>query len=204
VRWIAIALAAALVSGAGNAAEPEVTPVPAAEVVTTVVDYAQAARTASDIAQVTAPSPVSEITPEKSPKLEKKGAIKKSILSRTARSQISLLSTKATPELTASFKFIDDDNDDDGADDLDLHRSFSRPKLAGSDDQDDDQAAHLPISETAKLRLFMARMKAVEAHKMASLSALDEHASGDVSEVVKLRLLIARTKAVQAHERKFS
>lgn len=203
VRWIAIALVAALVSGAGSAAEPEVTAVPAAEVVTTVIDYAQTARAASDIAKVAVPSSVPQITPQKVAKLEKKGTIKKSMLSRSARSQMSLLSTKAMPELAASFKFIDDGDDDEGADDLDLHRSFSRPKLAGADDQDDEQIAHPAVSETVKLRLFLARMKAVEAHKMASAAA-DEHASADVSDAVKLRLLIARTKAVQAHERKFS
>lgn len=204
MRWIAIALAAALVSGVGGAAEPEVTAVPAAEVVTTVIDYAQTARATVDIAQVAAASSLPQITPQKVAKLEKKGTIKKSMLSRSARSQMSLLSTKAMPELAASFKFIDDGDDDEGADDLDLHRSFSRPKLAGAEDQDDEQIASPAISETAKLRLFLARMKAVEAHKMANVAGIDEQAAEDVSDAVKLRLLIARTKAVQAHERKFS
>ena len=48
----------------------------------------------------------------------------------------------------------------------------------------------------------MARMKALEAHALAS--AADARDDAELPETVKLRLFLARMKAVEAHQKKFS
>lgn len=146
---------------------------------------------------------IAEIRSAEKPKLVKKPAPSKSMLSRTARSQMALLASKPQPETAISLNLFDSQDDDTGADDLDLHRSFSRPRLVQSDDLDDADD-DTGISDYVKLRLFMGRMKAVEAHRMAELA--ERHASqpDDLPDGVKIRLAMARMKAVQAHEKKFS
>lgn len=127
--------------------------------------------------------------------------VAKSLLSRTERKQMALLA--AAPKAGGSLPWMFDDEDTRyGAEDLDFHRSFSRPqvvKVAGQEDEDDDPS----ISESVKLRLFLARMKALEAHKLASEAAQADDGQA-LSDGVRLRLFLARAKAVEAHQKKFS
>ena len=111
--------------------------------------------------------------------------------------------TAARPKAGAPvlLDFSDDEDAAPGAEDLDLHRSFSRPRVANVADQDDEDDG-LGLSDTVKLRLLLARMKAVEAHKIAW--AEPAHDDEILSDAVKLRLYMARMKAVQAHQKKFS
>jgi len=200
VRWLAIAAVAAFVSGPVTGAESE--GLPAIELVAA----------ANEVRDLTAPpaaliAPLSEIrtTPEikpvSKPKQVKRNRIKKSILSRTARSQMALLTVPSRPGSSASLDFSDDRDGDSSADELDLHRSFSRPKLS---EQDDDEDKDAEISDHVRFRLFLARMKAIEAHKLASLANQPPSADDGLSAEIKLRLSLARLKAVQAHQNKFS
>ena len=81
-----------------------------------------------------------------------------------------------------------------------LHRSYSRPRLATEAEEESDDALDPQLSETVRLRLFLARMKAVEAHALAQVNDTDD----DLPAAVKERLQMARQKAVQAHQKKFS
>lgn len=96
-------------------------------------------------------------------------------------------------------KQVHDQNGDGGYDELVLHRSFSRPKLVSEGDDNKDIADVAEPSDGIKLRLFIARMRAVEAHALAQAADVD----GDLSDSVKQNLADARLKAVQAHQKKF-
>lgn len=129
----------------------------------------------------------------------------KSMLSRSAREQMALASSSAAraddhERLDAS----DEEDDDSGIDDQDLHRSFGQPKVAKKFDQaDDDDQAVIDLPEHIKLRLLMARTKAVEAHILSQAGKASNTADEDLSDTVKLRLLMARARAVKAHADKF-
>ncbi|HJW27450.1 MAG TPA: hypothetical protein VJ576_21335 [Rhodocyclaceae bacterium] len=140
-----------------------------------------------------------KIKPAARLKVAKKKKLNKSMLSRSARTQLQLAQKPRTSSPSLR-DFSDGDDADTGADDLDFHRSFSRPRVAKVADQDDEDDQE--ISDHVRLRLFLARMKAVEAHKAAkAANQADDEA---VSEAVKLRLFLARMKAVEAHQSKFS
>ncbi|MFZ2266535.1 MAG: hypothetical protein WAV95_03065 [Azonexus sp.] len=145
---------------------------------------------------------VAELRPTDKPKLAKKPVANKSMLSRTARSQMALLAARLQPANAISLNFFNDQDGDVGADELDLHRFFSRPRVVEFDDQDD--ADDNAISDDVKLRLFLARMKAVEAHRMASMANQPDSGEAGLSDAVKLRLSLARMKAIQAHRKLFS
>ena len=98
---------------------------------------------------------------------------------------------------------VNDGDDEYAAEDLVLHRSFSRPKVVKASDQDDDDDL-LAIPETVKLRLFLARMKAVEALALATAADQPTVGDDDLPDTVRQRLLLARTQAVHAHRKKFS
>lgn len=125
------------------------------------------------------------------------------MLSRTERYQMALLSARRDAERTGpAHDQANDENDDDGYDDQVFHRSYGRPRLAvdeGSGDQGDLDAA-FPISDHARLRLFLARMKAMEAHALAQV----EDSGEALSDHVVSRLAAARQKALAAHQQKFS
>jgi hypothetical protein len=65
------------------------------------------------------------------------------------------------------------------------------------DNQDISDVAEL--SDGIKLRLLIARMRAVEAHAMVQAADAD----GNLSDTVKQKLADARMRAVQAHQKKF-
>ena len=134
-------------------------------------------------------------------KLAKKKPLPKSILSRTERQQLALLAPKHTAGNAALRDYFGDDDAEPGIDDLDLHRFFSRPKVASADNEDEGDVKGFVIPDTVKLRLFMARMKAVEAHALAK--AADQYGELDkvFSENVRQRLNRARLQAVEAHQK---
>jgi len=128
----------------------------------------------------------------------------KSMLSRSAREQIALANTAAKPDEKAQLNASDDEDDDIGLDDLDLHRSFSQPKVAKSPDQaDDDDNAVIDLPEHVKLRLLLARAKAVDSYVLSQAGKAATPADEDIPDAVKLRLFIARARAVQAHIDKY-
>ena len=105
-----------------------------------------------------------QIKPGNKPNVAKKSKHKKSMLSRTERNQMALMVVKHQPKNSLSLAFLNDEDVESGADDLDIYRSLSRPKVARTFDQGDDEE-EIEISDHAKVRLFLARMKAVQAHQ---------------------------------------
>lgn len=166
--------------------------------------YAEALVT---IAPVPMPATVVELA-RYSPKNTSIGQAKKakaakvaarSMLSRSAREQIALARTSAKPDDHERHNASDDEDADTGLDELDLHRSFSQPKVAKTTKQlDDDAADDLPAH--IKLRLLMARTKAVEAYILSQVGK--EADTTELSDHVKLRLSAARARAMQAHSEK--
>ena len=205
MRWLMAAVVAALTSLAVNAAEPVAVEAPAA-------DAAAGAEHAVTVTPVPMPVPVTElrvaparvaeVRPARQAKTPNTKVIAKSLLSRTERHQLALLSSKPVAGATAVHTLVNDGDDEYDLENLDLHRSFSRPKVVKVGDQDDDDP--FAITDAVKLRLYLARMKAVEA--LALARAADDPAAGDddLTDTVRQRLLLARTKAVQAHRTKFS
>jgi hypothetical protein len=108
---------------------------------------------------------VSELNPSPEIRQSKRGAQKKhlskSLLSRTERHQMALLESMPKSGEPGLFGILSDDDADTGADDLDLHRSFSRPKVAGQD----EKGVGYDLSDAVKLRLFLARMQALRAYE---------------------------------------
>lgn len=127
----------------------------------------------------------------------------KSMLSRSARQQIALASTGAKPDARARLIASDDEGADTGIDVLDLHRSFSQPKVAKATDQtdDDDEAIDLPTH--VKLQLLMARARAVDAYILSQVGKASDPADEELSDTVKVRLLLARVRAVKAHSERY-
>lgn len=169
------------------------------------------------IAPVPMPGAVIELasySPQHTTKLAKKVkaakvAQAKSLMSRTVRERIALANTAAKTATKSEERDLldasDDEDDDPGVDDQDLHRSFSQPKVAKSPDQfdDDDDDATAELSDDIKLRLLMARTKAVEAHILNQAGKESNAPDQDLSEEIKLRLFMARARAVKAHTDKF-
>lgn len=169
--------------------------------------YAEALVT---IAPVPMPATVVELA-RYSPKNTSIGQAKKakaakvaarSMLSRSAREQIALARTSAKPDDHERLNASDDEDADTGLDELDLHRSFSQPKVAKAPDQADDDAA-IDLPEHIKLRLLMARTKAVEVYILSQVGKEAASETAELSDSVKARLAEARAKAMQAHSKKF-
>lgn len=129
----------------------------------------------------------------------------KSMLSRAAREQIVLANSSAKHDDRAELIASDNDDDDSSLDDLDFHRSFSKPKLAKSFDQadEDEDDAGLDLPGHIKLRLLLARTKAVDAFNLSQAGKASGTADDGLSDAVKLRLRIARAQAVKLHAEKF-
>lgn len=200
MRWLSIAVVAALVSGAGYASEQVAESMPVPEVTSPVMVYDLAPPVPALGSTPTQAEVISEIKVDK-PKVAQKRHSQKSILSRTARSQMALMVVKQ-PSTTVSSLILDDDDADDDSDDLDWHRSYSRPKVAKVPAQDGEQPPE--ISEHAKLRLLMARAKAIEVHQAVWPADQHDNVQDGLSDTVKLRLALARMKAIEAHQKKFS
>lgn len=194
VRYLFIAAVAAFFAGAVPASEPVAVSLPVAEAVAPILLHDLAPATAARGALGNAP----ELKPAFKPKVARKPKLKGSMLSRTARHQMTLLAVKPQRKSALALDFLHDEDAESGVDNLDLHRSFSRPKVVETADQNDDGEE---ISDHAKFRLLLARVRALEAHQAAMLPDDDGEA---LSEKVKLRLFLARMRALQAHQNKFS
>lgn len=127
----------------------------------------------------------------------------KSMLSRAAREQMLLANADAKQDDPTGLIASDSDDDDSAFDDLDFHRSFSRPKLAKSFDQADEDDESTDLPGHIKLRLLLARIKAVDALNLNQASKASGNADDNLSDTVKLRLRIARAQAVKLHMEKF-
>lgn len=138
----------------------------------------------------------------KKAKTAKVAARAKSMLSRSAREQIALANSRTKPDDQARIDAADHGSDEAGFDDLDFHRSFSQPKVAKTPDEASDDP-HSNLSNYIKLRLLLARTKAVEAHALSQAVAASDGGEERLSDAVKLRLHIARARAVKAHVEKF-
>jgi hypothetical protein len=133
-----------------------------------------------------------------------KVAIAKSMLSRSARQQIAIASTSSKPDDKARLLASENEDAGTGFDMLDLHRFFSQPRVAKVADQaDDDDEAVSDLPEHIKLRLLMARTKAVEAHILNQVGKASGAEETELSDTVKLRLYLARARAVKAHSEKY-
>jgi hypothetical protein len=207
VRWLMVATLTALTSLVVNAAEPVAVEAPAADVGAVVADQAVTVTPVPMPVRVTElrvdAARATEVRPTRQSKSAKTASIEKSMLSRTERHQVALLSAKPATGTSVLRTLVNDGDEEYAAEDLALHRSFNRPKVVKVTDQDDEDDL-LAIPETVKLRLYLARMKAVEALVLAKAADQPTAGGDDLPDVVRQRLLLARTKAVQAHRKKFS
>ncbi len=119
------------------------------------------------------------------------------LLSRSERQQLTLLLSNLHEKETGKLKpnYLDDENDgDDGYEMLVLHQFYSRPRLV-RDDEPDEAANTTLFNDNVRLRLMLARLKALEAQAMAQ--APDDGAP--LPERVTSRLAEARAKALARH-----
>lgn len=138
----------------------------------------------------------------KKARIAKKKAAAAIMLSRTERRQVALLVASTNPGEPQVFTYDPNNNYQGGLDELDLHRSFNRPKVvdeSANDKSASDEADQDELPGHIRLRLMMARLKAVEAHALSQVQDTDEA----LPDSVLLRLKEARLKAVEAHQRKF-
>ena len=205
LHLIVVAALAALSSFSVVASEPVADEPPvAAEVVAPSTDsnivVTPVPIPASVIEMATNAKPVVTLRSAKRSKLAKSRPLPKMMLSRTERHQMALLAPKPKAGDPPPRKQLHDQNGDTGYDELVFHRSFSRPRLVGELEEDEDSPDTAGLSDTINLRLFIARMRAVEAHALAQVADTDD----DLSDIIKLRLANARMKAVQAHQKRFT
>jgi len=143
-----------------------------------------------------------KLRPGKKPGLAKQKIFPPILLSRTERHQLALLVASTETGNAALRRFLlHDENNDSGYDELVLQRFYSRPKLASEPEEDDDGLDIADLSETVKLRLMFARLRAVDAHALAQVAGSGDD---DIPDAVQQRLANARELAVAAHRRKFA
>ena len=155
------------------------------------------------IAAIPAPMPVIEVLrldgagAVKKPRLARKKPSPVMMLSRTERRQVQILVADNRTHGLPGQSYNPNDDFQGSPDELDFHRSYSRPRLVvDADDVDDDQE----LSAHVRLRLLMARLKALEVHALNQVPDTPD----DLSDSVLERLKAARLKAVEAHQAKFS
>lgn len=184
---------------------------PAAVEVQLAVDLpAPLAETKVIITPVPMPTSVIEILKPagRSPKLRmarkvapaKKKPFPNILLTRTERHQLALLAAKSTPGNLLLGHLFNDENGESAYDVLSLHCFYSRPRLAGEGEHETGKPEADDLSDTIKLRLLLARLKAVEAHALAQVTDPGD----DLSLAIRERLAQARHLAVEAHRNKFS
>ncbi len=200
MRWLLFAASAALFSLSVHAAEP------VADEAVSFVDAstANANVTVSPIpmpAQVTElltpVNPAAKLRAEKKAKLAKKKAFPQTLLTRTERHQMALLVALNKGNGNSHQHITTDEDGPAGYDELVLHQFYNRPRLVIDDDDDHGIVA---LSDTARVRLLMARLKAVET---LALSQVEDDGAA-LPDAVSQRLAAARMKAVEAHQAKFS
>ncbi|MBL8429267.1 MAG: hypothetical protein JNJ95_05160 [Dechloromonas sp.] len=119
------------------------------------------------------------------------------LLSRTERRQVALLTASKRSSGQHDDAYDTGGDNQSGLDDLVLHRSFSRPRVVEESENEKARADELP--DHIRLRLMMARLKAVEALALNQV----QDAGEALPESVLSRLKEARLKAVEVHQRKF-
>ena len=196
--WSVVAIAT-LFSLHVHAAEP---------VADEAVSFVDAASTPADVtitpipmpAQVTellGPiNPAAKLRAAKKAKLAKKKDFPQILLSRTERHQVALFAASKANGVPLR-NIANDEDGPAGYDELALHQFYSRPRLVVDDDNDDDTGL-IDLSDNARVRLLMARLKALEAHALARVP--DDGAP--LPDSVAQRLAAARQKAVAAHQQK--
>ena len=200
MRWVFVAAVLAFSAAEICASEP------GSDEAASVVDMSVAAQGVT-ISAIPAPSPVVEVLNFDDPAARQRAARKLQqakkkpspaiLLTRTERRQVALLVASNKSGEPHGFTYDQDGGNQSGLDDLDLHRSFSRPKIVDESSTDKADANELP--RHIRLRLMLARLKAVEAHALSQVVDSDEA----LPESILLRLKEARMKAVQAHQDKF-
>ncbi len=124
-------------------------------------------------------------------------AIPAQLLSRSERQQMALLLSNLHEKEKGKIKpnyFDDEDDGNDGYEVLPLHQFYSRPRVVRDDEQ--QEAANTTLfNDNVRLRLMMARLKALEAHAIAQVQ--DDGA--ELPERVTSRLAEARAKALARH-----
>lgn len=165
MRWLVIAAVAALYSWGVNASQTEGSEGSAASVASVVLS----SEAIVTVTPIPPPASVTEFRADlpraKKLKVAKKKSIPKAMLSRTERHQMALLAPMAKIGDPSLIDAVNDEDAGSGIADLDLHRSFSRPKLTEAEEQNKDDVDDEDLPDTIKLRLFLARMKAVQAHQ---------------------------------------
>lgn len=176
------------------------------------VSFVDAATPHADVTITPIPMPaaVTELLPPINPaaklraankaKQEAKKALPATLLSRTERHQMALLIAKRQKGESPVHSAEDDDEGQSHDGEHVLHQFYSRPRLIKEDDRDDPEADLMAISDTARVRLLMARLKALEAHALAQVADDGEALPQRVTD----RLKEARAKALEAHRSKFS
>lgn len=174
-RWLLAAVAAFTfgVHAADQAIEPMVSfTVPEQDGVTVTAIPAPMLVLQMELRNGSALPPIKSAKSAKKLKQAKLQALAKSLpktmLSRTERHQMALM-VAAKPQAqggqVALLHLFDDEDAGSGPEDTDLHRSFSRPRVAEvaklevEDDADDE------LSDSVKLRLLIARTRAVQLHE---------------------------------------
>ena len=143
-------------------------------------------------------NPIAKISKGKKLKLSKKMAPPVILLTRTERRRVELLGS--APKIGGQQTLSYSHNEDYQAsfDKLDLHRSYTFPRLVDETaNQKDDSADTETLSSNVRVRLLMARLKALEAQALAKAPDSDDV----LSEKVLLRLKEARLKAVAVHQK---
>ena len=162
------------------------------------------------ITPIPMPAAVTELLPPINPaaklraankaKQDAKNALPATLLSRTERHQMALLIAKRQKGASPAHNIEDDDEGQSHDGEHVLHQFYSRPRLIKEDERDDPEADLMAISDTARVRLLMARLKALEAHALAQVPDDGEALPQRVTD----RLKEARAKALEAHRNKFS
>lgn len=168
MRWIVVTAVLALVSVGGNASESATAENQLADVSAQV----GAADSGVTVTPISTHSMAVELVRELNPGSEKrlvrhvaqKKSLPKSLLTRTERHQIALLVDAPKSADPLQRHSVNDEDTDGGEDDLDLQSSFGRPKVVKKMEQNDDDKDQ-GLSDAVKLRLFLARMKAIKAHE---------------------------------------
>jgi hypothetical protein len=154
------------------------------------------------------PNPVAKALSAGKAKAAQKKPLPTIMLSRTERQQFALAKASPKPgkplgDLSVRKQFRDEDSQG-GYDDIPLHGSYSRPRLAEDDSVDADSVDGIDaLPGHVRLRLYLARVKALEAHALARAAAQAEDADTPLPAGIGERLAEARLKAVAAHRNRF-
>lgn len=200
MRWLLVAAVLAFSTVEVGASEP------GSDEAASVVDMSVAAQGVT-ISAIPAPLPVVEVLNFDDPAARQRAARKIQqakkkpspavLLTRTERRQVALLVASSKSGESQGHIYDQDGGNQSGLDDLDLHRSFSRPKVVDESGAQQTDVDELPGH--IRLRLMLARLKAVEAHALSQVPDSGEA----LPDSILLRLKEARLQAVQAHQNKF-